>query len=453
MIAWGALAIALAVQQGAADRPLAERLVAVRVHGNHTTPDAEVIALTGLTVGGPLDAAAPAQAVQRLRASGRFDGVEVRKRYASLTDPTAVVLVFIVDEKPPPDVAMPGPLRPLGRLRQALMVLPILDYEDGYGLSYGGRFSFVEPFGPRSRITVPLTWGAWRRAAIEGDKRFTRGPISRAAAGAAVGRREHPFYDRHDRRFELWGRVERALVPSLRAGGELRWSDISFGPGDVAEGDPDGQRLDDRLMTIGADLVLDTRQDPTFPRNAVYARAAWERLRFDRPVVLPAAPAAASSASAAQAAVPDAAADRTVNRYTLEGRGYVGVAGSSVLSVRVLHGWSDRPLPPYEQWLLGGASNLRGFRAGTAVGDRLMAVSTELRLPVTSPLNVGRAGFMVFADTGVVYPDGARLRDQEWQRGFGGGVFVAATVFQLQIAVARGVGGATRVHVTGGASF
>jgi DNA-binding NarL/FixJ family response regulator len=35
---------------------------------------------------------------------------------------------------------------------------------------------------------------------------------------------------------------------------------------------------DESFSQIGADVVLDTRPDPVLPRNAVYARAAWDRI-------------------------------------------------------------------------------------------------------------------------------------------------------------------------------
>ena len=59
------------------------------------------------------------------------------------------------------DDLIPGPLK---RFRSAGMWLPVLDYADGYGFTYGARVSFVDVLGPRSRISVPLTWGGERKA-------------------------------------------------------------------------------------------------------------------------------------------------------------------------------------------------------------------------------------------------------------------------------------------------
>ncbi len=414
---------ALAPAPAQAPQPEPERLVAVIVHGNHTTPDADVIAIAGLTLDAPLPADAVAAATRRLDASDRFEHVDIRKRYRSIERADEVVLVVVIDERPRPmDVPSPPALKPFRKLRDDLMFLPIVTFADGYGLSYGAQFAFADVLGKRSRIGVPLTWGAERRAAIEIERRFQRGPVTRLEAGAGIVRREHPFYDVPDRRGEVWARVERALPLALRIGGGVRWSDIAF-----AGASTPALKADERLTASGLDLTLDTRIDPTFPRNAVYARAAWEHLDF--------------------------ASGPARRRTTLDGRGYVGLVGSSVLAVRAMHGRADGPLPPYEQWLLGGPSSVRGFRTGSFVGDRVVAGSIELRLPFSSPLRVGKTGVAVFVDRGAVWNDGYRLADADWRQGYGAGLFAIATVFQFRLDVAHGQGRGTRAHVSAGLSF
>jgi len=403
--------------------PAAERLVDVLVHGNHTTPDADVIAIAGLTIGAPLAPDAMAAATKRLESADRFEAVEIRKRYRSIEHADEVVLVILIDERPHP-MEVPGPpvTKPFRTLRDGLMFLPLVSYTDGYGLSYGAQFSLADVLGKRSRIGVPLTWGAERRVAVELERKFQHGPVSRLEGGTGIIRREHPFYDVPDRRGEVWARAERALRLALRVGGGVRWSDIAFGGESTPAFD-----LDDRLLASGVDLTLDTRADPTFPRNAVYARAAWEHLDFE--------------------------AQPARNRTTLEGRGFVGLFGSSVLALRATHGRADGALPPYEQWLLGGPSSVRGFSTGSEVGDRIVSGSIELRLPFSSPLRVAKTGVAVFLDRGAVWNDGQRLADADWKQGYGAGVFAIATVFQLRLDVAHGQGRGTRVHFSAGLSF
>jgi outer membrane protein assembly factor BamA len=403
--------------------PAAERLTEVVVHGNHTTPDADVIALAGLTVGAPLAADAVAAAIKRLEKADRFESVDIRKRYRSIERTDDVVLVILIDERPHP-MALPTPpvLKPFRKLRDGLMFLPIVSFADGYGLSYGAQFTFADVLGKRSRVGVPLTWGAERRAAVEVERKFTRGPISRLEGGAGLVRREHPFFEVPDRRGEVWARAEKALPLALRVGGGVRWSDIAFGGVSTPT-----LAADDRLTASGIDLTLDTRVDPTFPRNAVFARASWEHLDFE--------------------------AQPARNRTTLDGRGYVGLFGSSVLAVRAMHGRADGPLPLYEQWLLGGPSSVRGFRTGSAVGDRITSGSIELRVPFSSPLRVGKTGVAVFVDRGAVWGHDQRLADADWKQGYGAGVFAIATVFQFRLDVAHGQGRGTRAHVSAGLSF
>jgi hemolysin activation/secretion protein len=124
-----------------------------------------------------------------------------------------------------------------------------------------------------------------------------------------------------------------------------------------------------------------------------------------------------------------------------------------VLAGRVLREDSDRPLPPYLEPQLGGLSNLRGFRAGTAVGDTLVTMSSELILPLTSPIKVGKIGVSAFLDRGTVYNKGERFSDQTLLDGYGGSVWFAAAFLRLNIAVAHGRGASTRVHVGGNVTF
>jgi hemolysin activation/secretion protein len=165
-------------------------------------------------------------------------------------------------------------------------------------------------------------------------------------------------------------------------------------------------------------VTLDTRVDPAYPRNAVMASLGWERLGYSG-IVPP----------------PDTGTpvDRTgsFHRTTTDLRGFVGLLGSSVLAVRGLSVLASSPPPPYEQALVGGASTLRGYDAGYRAGDNLVAASAELRVPLTSPIDVGRFGVRAFADWGAVYPHGARMADQRLEAGYGGGVFIHLTVLTM----------------------
>ena len=154
--------------------PSAGRVAAVRVHGNHTTPDTDVLAIAAVAAGDTITPGIVGQVTRRLEQSGRFRRVDVRTRYASLSDTSAILLVIVVEERigiaAGVDMPVPGPLRRLGA---STMWLPVLRHEDGYGFIYGARVAFVDLLGPKTRIGVPLTWGGERRASVEIERRLT----------------------------------------------------------------------------------------------------------------------------------------------------------------------------------------------------------------------------------------------------------------------------------------
>ena len=404
------LAPALVSAQSAAQ----EVVVEVRVHGNYRTPDEEVRRIAGITPGGPLGAGGIEAAASRLRESGRFDAVDVRKRYRSLTDDAQVAVIIVVSERPGVEKGgvMPGPLK---RVRNAMMASPSFEYVDGYGVTAGGRVSFADVLGKAGHVALPLTAGSTRRAAVEIDKTWPSGPVRRLRGSAAIASRENPAYDVRDRRGEFTLEASRPLGSFLRVDARAGWADVAFG--DVR----------DRVVSYGAGVALDTRANPAFPRNAVWLRAAWDALRPD--------------------------ARWTANRYTLDARAYAGLIGSTVLALRARSETADGPLPVYERRMLGGFSSLRGFRAGAFTGDNLAAASLELRVPFHSPMHIGQTGLTLFGDLGAAYEHGTTLKDADAHSGFGAGWYLHAPLVQLEIAVARGDDRRTRVHVIAGLRF
>ncbi len=432
----GAMALLVAglANPAPAAQPVGETVTEVRVHGNHTTPDGDVLALAGLTIGQLFTPATLADAERRLRESGRFASVEIRKRYRSLDRLDQVALVIVVREHPVvEDPASPTPavLKPLRRLAASGMLLPILSYADGYGFTYGARVSFVHLLGRDGRVSVPLTWGATRRAAFEIDKRVPAGPVDRLTGGVEIWRRENPFYERHERRSAAWLGASGRIAGPLRAGARGSMANVRFNDagGDAGAGVRGAVPavLEERLSTYGVELSVDTRHDPVFPRDALSARVVLEALR------------------------PEISGD--ANRRTAEARAYLGLVRQAVLSGRWQYSSSDAPLPPYERALLGGAASVRGYEAGHESGDNLMAASAELRLPLSSPLTISRAGVTLFVDRGRVWDHGTRASDAPWRTGGGVGLFFLASLFQLNADVAVRDGGGVRVHFSTGLQF
>ena len=399
----------------------AEIVREIRVHGNASVLDTDVVALAGMSIGQTVDQALLTEAERRLKQSGKFESVEVLKRYRSLTDPTDVAILLIVHEKPGVTSSGTGTIvrraRTFGRVGDRLMFLPVLRYEDGYGFSYGGRVSTQDLFGLGEHISVPLTWGGTRQAQVELDRAFTSGPLTRLSATAGITQQENPHFRVDDQRVAIAGRAERAFTSVLRTGIAASRSGVEF----------DGAH--DDLWTLGADAAIDTRRDPNFPRNAVRIGGGWTGLHVD-------------------------SEPARIDLYTADARGYRGLFGQLVGAARVQYTAASSRLPDFERLLVGGASTLRGFRAGTFDGDRTLVTSLELRAPVTSVMRTARLGFTGFFDAAKAWDAGVRPGDVDWHQGVGGGVFLIAPFIRLNLDLAHGLtDGDTRLHLAAGFAF
>ena len=404
-----------------------EVVAVIQVHGNTLTSTDDVIRAAGIGIGDRISDKTLSDAEARLRAAIKPDSVDVLKRFASISDPTQVLILIQLDEGPVrvdvPDLPipnMPGPPVPrttvVRRSRFSLMWVPILGAEDGYGFTYGAQFAFVGRRATRRRVVVPASWG--------GDKAHRGGisaGISKAFRAAPEDRRVpseayDPFFDQHADRTRVWGRTEWPLLRNFRRAPKLRGSLPRW----------HGQKVD--AKSIGADVVVDTRVDPLMPHNAIFVRSAVERLLLFVP----------RTTRSGRRSTPTATSGCTVEPY---------------LALRAVREDFSRPAPAFYKSILGGSRNLRGFRAGRAVGDTLVAGSVELRIPTTSPLRIARFGYSVFMDAGTTYDKGQRFRDQKLERGVGAGIWMTAPLFRFSAAVARGIGSGMRAHIGAGLTF
>ena len=373
-----------------------ERITEIRVHGNHTIPDADILALSSLALGEDPSEGRLRDSERKIRATGRFEGVELRRRYLSIADPSQILVMIIVDEHPAVSTSDPTPGR-MKKIASAGMWLPILHWEDGHGLTYGARYSFNDPLGERSRLSIPVSWGGERRIAVEAERLFG-GPITLVRGGISLSRRVNPHFHLPDTRREARVEAERVITNWLRVGTGVRTANVQFGAAYNA-----------RHTGGGGHVVIDTRLDPSFPRNAVYVRLEWERLAFQA---------------------------RRANLWRADVRGYLGVVGATVLAVRGQVATSTIVLPLAEQRLLGGSASLRGYPTGHRSGDNVAAGTIEIRQPLSSPLSIGRLGVKAFVDAGIAWSAGGRTGDQQFERGIGGGVYVGGGPFVLDLDVA-----------------
>jgi len=417
----------------------------VLVHGNHTTPTDQVLALADLTPGQPATAALVAQVERRLRESGRFADVSVQVRQRSLDPAGPVMVVIVVTERAGVSdrVLSPGLAR---RLRAALMLGPILQYDDGYGATYGLRPTLVDRPWRNLNISAPLTWGGERKAAIEAAQTLT-GPLrGQLRAGGGIDRRVNPFYDVADTRRSGWVRADLSPTNWWRVSGDVRRSLVRFAGTDARQWsggvatvfDP---RADDYATALGmragagvAWLQLDGRSVPPIRRTSADVAVSLPLIRL------------VTVRSTAPPADGDEDGDGDADQDAGGGSGS-GSVRSVVLALRARTTRASAPLPAWEQALLGGALNLRGVRPGAAVGDNATAVSAEVRFAGgLTPL--ARAGLRAFLDGAAVSPAGVWLRDEALTWGAGGGLFLQLGGRTASLDVGWPLsGGRPRLHV------
>ncbi|HJZ73834.1 MAG TPA: FtsQ-type POTRA domain-containing protein [Vicinamibacterales bacterium] len=432
---WALLVVALAagLPRLAAQAPV---VAGIQIQGNTATSDDEVRRLADIHVGMPFDDAMIEQVATRLRAAKRFEQVEVRKRFASIADPSQIMLVIVVDEGPVKIVMTGDPEHPTKVVRKRfpnLLILPILRRDDEVGITYGVRLTAPEPrlFGKNSAVTYPVSWGGDKHAGVDVEKRFDAAVIDRLTFGGSVSRRENPALELDETRARVFVRGERELVHGVRVGADTGWQRASF------------EGTADYFTQVRTDIIADTRIDPILARNALYGRASIEHLQFADTTHPPVVPSQYAGYSGG------------VNRTELDGRGYLGFIGQTVLAARVRRLDSDRPLPVYMQPQIGGMSTVRGFPAGYAIGDTLVSMSGEFVVPLTSPVRIAKFGVTAFMDRGTVYHKGESFGDQPILEGYGGSVWLAAAFFRLNVAIAHGRGAPdpVRVHVGGNVTF
>jgi hypothetical protein len=371
------------------------RIALVRVHGNHSITDAEVIEIAGISQGDPFAPEGDLAIEDRLLRSGKFETVEVRVRYQGLDDSGDVALVLVVREKP----------STAGRL----MVGPLIDWSDEYGVTLGGRVAVVD-LPADGRLAFPMSWGGKRQAGIEANFGDARLELTR-------WRRVNPHFDVADNRLEIGGGFRarrRQAFFDVRG----RWSDVDFGG------------VEERFVTLGARAVLDTRIDPTVPGDAFYLGVDWRRLFFL-----------------------EGGARANVDQFAFDVRGYKRSFGQSLLAGQFYWTLATGAVPDYEQSFIGGGKTLRGTKPGRFIGDNAAIATVELRLPLTSPLSFGRGGVHFFYDAATVYDHGEGFAAAEWHHGVGTGLFFSVALVAVRLDVGWDLEGATRFHIESSMKF
>jgi outer membrane protein assembly factor BamA len=385
----------------AAQIPSEETITEILIRGNIKTPDETIIRLAGIQTGVPAATLDLEDLKRKLMRSGKFEWVEAAKRYRSLSLTERVVLVVTVKEKE--------------SIKSKLMVFPILSGSDEYGLDYGASFAAKDVLGFKEKLSMPLTWGGIRRAAMEGEFSL-RNPVFRTLTLAGeISRKENPHYNKGDYRKGFRVALQRRLS-RLEFNVQSGWTGVRY----------DARSAD--LASIEAGVILDTRQNINLPRDAVYAGISYKRL-----AILDGGP--------------------RYDLYTLDLRGYKGLIGQTILAGQFLYRGASGRLPDYERPFLGGANTLRGYEPGAFTGDNAAIASLELRMPLTSLRKIYHAGIDVFTDGGAIYDYGTSLGNSKFKHSAGvGGYFLIAGI-GLKVDLAYNMHDAFRVHFSTGFRF
>jgi hypothetical protein len=253
---WATVLVALLLAPpSAVARQQTETIAAIQVQGNTATPDDEVRRLADVHIGSRFDDATIETVTARLRADRRFERVEVRKRFASIADPSQIMLVIIVDEGPV-KIVMTGdpdhPTRVVRRLRAYIHA--ILSREDGTHHTTARAQPDPNWMGKLSRVTFPLSWGGSKQSGNDLEKRLEGGVIDRVTAGATISRRTNLAFEEDDDRARVFLRGEREFARVLRLGASTGWQRASF------------EGVADQFAQVRGDVVLDTRVDPVLAR-------------------------------------------------------------------------------------------------------------------------------------------------------------------------------------------
>jgi hypothetical protein len=375
-------------------------VAAVGFQGNYSLPDGELGGIAGVTRGEEYVDGMAAEVRGRLLGSELVDRAAVRVRPVDIDRSDEVSLMSVVRQR-------------VG-WGDHVQVLPLFEWSDEYGVTAGGRVSLVQMYGADDRLSFPLAVGGRDMVRAEFTDDFDHRFLSGVRADGGFLREVNPHYQESETRVGANARVFRRFAQAQ--------FEVEAGVAEV-----EFQGVTQRQVSWGIGGRFDTRRETGLPRNAVYAAAAWKPLAIIE-------------------------GDYT-DRFELDLRGYVGVASRSTLVIGARYDGADGELPPYEKFLLGGLSTLRGFEPGQFIGDNRVTASVELRTPVWEPVPIVIIGVNGFWDTGTVWDYGSELSKARFHNGVGGGAFLMAGFVRLNVDLGYGLGEGWQFHIGSGLRY
>ena len=241
---------------GAVQAP--EKIVDVRVHGNHLTPDADVIRLSGLVKGSPFTATTIDEATKHLKQTGMFDDVDVLKRSVSIDDLPRSSMTSSTKGRCDRNAGYSGRAAEdrAARSRQPVMHA---DHRRRGRIRMALRRRVALAAGRQEQpIVISADGGGERRAGAEPSTISRTAACSLAARSRAARIRSMALPPP-----SAWAR---ATTGACR-GAPARGRSIAFG--ESAE----------TVKSIGVTRP-DTRLDPLLPRNAIYVKGSVAAVRI-----------------------------------------------------------------------------------------------------------------------------------------------------------------------------
>ena len=120
--------------------------------------------------------------------------------------------------------------------------------------------------------------------------------------------------------------------------------------------------------------------------------------------------------------------DYTFNKYELEGSVYHQVRKNQILALRVSSGFSSGELPTQEQYRIGGAETVRGYKYGRFYGDKMIYANGEYRFRIVDKLQG-----VLFVDAGNAWASDSPISMQDFQTGYGVGVRIDTPIGLIRI--------------------
>jgi outer membrane protein assembly factor BamA len=376
-----------------------QQVVMVRVMGNYTIADDDLIEIAAVNIGDEWNDSKLAETRRNLLKTGRFKLVEIKIRSRGSVANGPVILIIKVEEKE--------------EIINKLMFFPLVSYSEDYGWSYGAQLAVDDFFGFDDFITIPLQWGGQKKIAAEMASTDFPG-LNKIMAKASWQRRMNPFYQIEETRKSV------ALEAAKRLGflifeGSFEKTAVTFG-------------VEDNFLRVGGSVRFDNRQNSMLPHEALLLKAGWDSYSSDNWI-------------------------DSFSVVSLESSAFLRVFGQLFVAGNFSFEEASDFRPTYLKKFIGGADSLRGYASASFIGDSSLLASAEIRyafLPTEIPAKLGLA---LFYDAGKVWDAVQEMNDVDLRNSVGFSAFGLFSGYGVRMDVARNMDAEWRWHFSTSMKF